>query len=178
VITDSTPFLESEGYIMSTAEIERDFVFGVYNTSAVFGVTFVQLLFTLSLDQAKTLTEKRCYFLRHGNTCNFEKMLADDAKKFADDVKRVGNDLVNFNVYESLKYAHEKLNQEYWSKEEIDMYEQEMQEASKSRSEEEGIKFPTLEFLFGVMTLSSKNNKVKVKEEVKKEVKEEVKETA
>ena len=87
------------------------------------GLTIVELLnFTLLIDQVKTPSEKWCYFLRHGSTCNFEKMIDDDANVF-------GNDAI-------FRRAYEELHQEFWSEEEIHMYKQEMQKSGQQDAEE------------------------------------------
>ena len=84
------------------------------------GITLVQLSnFTLSMDQVKTPTEKWCYFLKHGSIVvsqhDLEKMIGDDA---------------------IFKRAYEELHQNHWSKEEIGMYEQEMQKNTQQDAEE------------------------------------------
>ena len=78
--------------------------------------TFVQLPnFKLSIDQVKTTIEKWCYFLNHASEAN-----QDDLEiMFGDD--------------KIFKRAYEELNQDDWSKEEIQMYKLEMQKISTRR---------------------------------------------
>ena len=82
-------------------------------------LTFVELpRFKLSIDQVKTATEKWYYFLNHASEFNqddLEKMISDDP---------------------IFKRAYEELHQDHWSKEEIDMYEQEMQKNTQQDAEE------------------------------------------
>ena len=73
--------------------------------------------FTLSMDQVKTPREKWCYFLKHGNEYDH------------DDENMIGDDAI-------FKRAYEELNQDHWSKEEIYMYEQEMQRNTQQDAEE------------------------------------------
>jgi hypothetical protein len=73
------------------------------------------------IDQVKTLIEKWCYFLKHGSTWNFERMIDDNTNVF-------GNDAI-------FKSAYGELDRDYWSREEIDIYEQGMQKDARSLNE-------------------------------------------
>ena len=119
-ISDFTPRMEPGNYITDSIDKNqlRENPFDV-----CFGLTIVELSnFTLLIDQVKTPTEKWCYFLRHGSTRNFEKMIDDDANVF-------GNDAI-------FRRAYEELHQEFWSEEEIHMYKQEMQKSGQQDAEE------------------------------------------
>jgi hypothetical protein len=73
--------------------------------------------FTLSKEQVKTSREKWGYFLNHGHPGNqhdLEDVIGDD---------------------DIFKHAYEELSMDHWSKEEIDMYEQDMQKRAQQDAE-------------------------------------------
>ena len=118
MISDSIKVKKSEIYISGFGD-END-AFEANLSCRLGGVTVVHLSnFRLSMEQVKTPTEKWCYFLKHGGTWN---MISNDATMIGDDA--------------IFKRAYEELNQDHWSKEEIYMYEQEMQKKTQQDAEE------------------------------------------
>ena len=131
MISDSIKVKKSEIYI--SGSFDNNDASSANLFCRLGGVTVVHFSnFRLSIEQVKTPTEKWCYFLKHGGK---DGAMGDDAifkGTVGDDAifkGTVGDDAI-------FKRAYEELDQGHWSKEEIDMYEQEMQKKTQQDAEE------------------------------------------